>query len=70
MTKIEIITSLDLTDNEIKQAQEVFLALIKTGGIWGVKSGSTNIHYDPEGVFMGIRFDYWPWKRRALDKKP
>lgn len=49
---------------ELNRYLEVMEALIRTGGLSGMKNGSTNIHFDAEGNFMGIRFDYWPWRRR------
>jgi hypothetical protein len=49
---------------ELKIYSEIMEALIKTGGLSGMKNGSTNIHFDASGNFMGIRFDYWPWRRR------
>jgi len=52
------------TPAETKRYLEVMEALIRTGGLSGMKNGSTNIHFDSEGNFMGIRFDYWPWRRR------
>jgi hypothetical protein len=49
---------------ELNRYLEVMEALVRTGGLSGMKNGSTNIHFDAEGNFMGIRFDYWPWRRR------
>lgn len=44
--------------------EEIFAALIQSGGLDGVKGGKTVIHFDGEGVFMGVQLDYWPYKRR------
>jgi hypothetical protein len=44
--------------------QEIFVALIASGGLSGVKGGKTIIHFDAEGIFQGIELDYWPWRRR------
>lgn len=52
------------SEEEVNKYTEIIEALIKTGGLSGMKNGSTNIHFDAEGNFMGIRFDYWPFKRR------
>lgn len=46
--------------------QEIFEALIISGGLTGVKGGSTIIHFDSEGNFMGINLNYWPWRRRKV----
>jgi hypothetical protein len=43
---------------------EIFNALVKSGGLSGVKGGQTIIHFDPEGVFMSIQLSYYPWRRR------
>jgi hypothetical protein len=64
MTKIEINFSDNLTAEEIQKVQEIFIVLLQKGGLLGVKNGSTNIHFDKDGTFQGIQFDYWPWKRR------
>lgn len=44
--------------------KEIFEALIVSGGLSGVKSGQTIIHFDQEGNFMGVQLSYWPWRRR------
>lgn len=49
---------------EIVRYEEIFGALLKVGGLDGVKSGQTIINFDANGVFMGINLNYWPWKRR------
>lgn len=43
---------------------EIFEALIFSGGLTGVKGGSTCIHFDGEGRFMGINLNYWPFRKR------
>jgi hypothetical protein len=43
---------------------EIFTALMKVGGLTGVKNGKTIIHFDHTGTFMGVQLDYWPWRRR------
>ena len=69
MTKFTIETNVDFSLKEISDIEEIFLTLIKTGGLTGVKNGSTIIHFDHEGMFQGVQFDYWPWRRRSRDKK-
>jgi hypothetical protein len=49
---------------DIPRFTEIVTALIRSGGLSGVKSGKTIIHFDPEGNFMGIQLDYFPFKRR------
>lgn len=49
---------------EVEHFKEIFNALLKSGGLSGVRSGRTIIHFDADGTFMGIELDYWPWKRR------
>ena len=51
-------------DSEIKQIDSIFKALITTGGLLGVKNGSTQLHFDAQGNFMRIKLEYFPWKRR------
>lgn len=43
---------------------EIFNALIRSGGLSGVKGGQTIIHFDAEGVFQGVQLSYWPYRRR------
>ena len=52
------------TKEQIARYQEIIGALLQVGGLDGVKSGSTNIQFNPDGVFMGINLNYWPWKRK------
>lgn len=46
------------------QELRVITALLSTGALDGVKGGKTIIHFDDEGTFRGIQFDYWPYKER------
>ena len=59
----------EITPEKLKQFQEVFEALIASGGLTGVKSGKTILHFDADGVFMGVNLDYFPWKRRKIDDR-
>ena len=52
------------SQQEIDKYVEIFLALLKSGGLSGVRGGKTIIHFDAEGTFQGIELDYWPWRRR------
>ena len=52
------------TEEETQRMREIIGVLINTGALSGVKGGQTILHFDNEGVFQGIQFDYWPWKRR------
>lgn len=59
----------NMDDNERRQVVEIMAALIACGGLTGVKSGKTIIHFNADGVFQHIQLDYVPWKRRiALDR--
>ena len=52
------------SNDELMKYTEIVAALISTGGLTGVKGGQTIIHFDADGVFQGIQFSYWPWRRR------
>lgn len=52
------------TNTQIQRYEEILEALLKVGGLDGVKSGQTIINFDANGIFMGINLNYWPWKRR------
>lgn len=43
---------------------EVMLALIKSGGLTGVKGGQTILHFDQDGNFIGVQLSYWPWRKQ------
>lgn len=64
MTKFTVETSVELTPEQILGIQEIFLALIKVGGLTGVRGGKTIIHFDGEGNFQGISLDYMPFRKR------
>ena len=49
---------------EVARYHEILSALISSGGLTGVKGGQTIIHFDAEGVFMGVQLSYFPWRRR------
>lgn len=53
-----------LSATELRKIQEIFEALVTSGGLTGVKGGKTLLHFDAEGVFQGVELDYWPWRRR------
>ena len=54
----------DVDEEQIQKYYEIFLALIKSGGLSGVKNGKTILHFDAEGIFQGVELDYWPWRKR------
>lgn len=64
MTKFIFETNEDFNEKEAAHIKEIFLALIRTGGLMGVRDGQTIIHFDFEGNFRGIELDYWPWRKR------
>ena len=53
------------TDERLAKYIEIFTVLIEKGALDGVRGGSTLIHFDGDGNFMGIQLSYWPWKRRG-----
>jgi hypothetical protein len=63
----KIVIELDCDDEQADKASEIFQALIKSGGLWGVKGGKTILHFDAQGIFQGVELDYWPWRRRSLN---
>lgn len=61
---IEIETKEQYTIAEEAKLNRIFQALIKTGGLIGMRNGSTSIHFDKNANFVGIKHEYWPWKER------
>lgn len=55
----------DLTPQKIRAFTEVFEALIVSGSLSGIKSGSVSLHFDEDGIFKNISHNYAPWKRRS-----
>lgn len=63
--KIELNVNMENVDKvDTIRYEEIFNALIRSGGLSGVKGGKTVIHFDAEGTFMGVQLDYWPFRRR------
>ena len=56
--------TLEIEDEFEERYREIFNALIRSGGLSGVKGGQTIIHFDGDGVFVGVQLSYWPWRRR------
>jgi len=54
----------NLTETQVVKYTEIIQALIRCGGLSGVKRGKTIIHFDEQGNFQGVQLDYWPWKKR------
>lgn len=55
---------IEVEDEHSERFQEIFNALIRSGGLSGVKGGQTIIHFDGEGLFVGVQLSYWPFRRR------
>lgn len=53
-----------LSDNQIEDIQDIFNALVASGGLTGVKGGQTILHFDGDGIFQKIELKYFPWSRR------
>lgn len=51
---------------EVKRFTEIFTALVRSGGLTGVKGGQTILHFDAVGEFQGVQLSYWPWRRRKV----
>jgi len=54
----------EFTPERLKMYEEIITALVSSGGFDGVKGGQTILHFDANGIFMGVQLSYWPWKRR------
>lgn len=63
--KLEITGS---SQEEVRKFTEIFHALIASGGLSGVKGGKTIIHFDDIGNFRGVQLDYWPFRKRNVDR--
>jgi hypothetical protein len=57
----------EFTPERLKTYEEIITAIVSSGGLDGVKGGQTILHFDANGVFMGVQLSYWPWKRRKID---
>ena len=56
-----------LSPQQIADIQEIVSALISSGGLTGVKGGKTLLHFDQNGIFMGVELNYWPYRRRRKE---
>ena len=60
-----ITLTLNVSDRQLSyQEIKIITSLISVGALEGVKGGKTIIHFDDEGKFRGIQYDYWPYKER------
>ncbi len=62
--KTEIIFEID-NEYDAAKIEEIICVLIEKGALIGVKGGQTLIHFDGTGEFMGISFNYWPWRKKS-----
>ena len=56
------------TNEQIEKYKEIFAVLIEKGALDGIRGGSAVIHFDAACTFQGVQLDYWPWRRRKIDK--
>ena len=49
---------------QMERYTEILTILLDKGALDGVKGGSTILHFDGDGRFMGVELDYWPWRRK------
>lgn len=56
--------NLDVSQLDKQRFEEIFTALVQSGGLTGVKGGKTIIHFDQDGTFQKIQLDYYPWQKR------
>lgn len=65
---MQIILNIKNTENvgtvDKERFEEIFNALITSGGLTGVRGGKTIIHFDADGNFMAVQLDYYPYRRR------
>lgn len=57
-----------LSQEDVLKISEIVSALVNSGGLTGVKGGSTIIHFDANGEFMGVQLSYWPFRRRSREQ--
>jgi hypothetical protein len=51
-----------VSEGDVRMFTRIFEALISSGGLTGVKGGSTILHFDGEGKFRGVQLNYWPYR--------
>jgi len=62
--KVEITTTVDVeSEYQADEIALIFKVLIDKGMLTGVRGGQSLIHFDKEGRFQGVSFDYKPWWR-------
>jgi hypothetical protein len=52
----------------ITKYEKIFRILIEKGALDGVKGGSSNIHFDGDGLFQGVQLNYWPYKEGRVSR--
>ena len=58
----ELETEETFTKQEVDKINNIFAALLTTGGLLGMRNGSTSIHFDKNGDFQAVRLDYMAWR--------
>lgn len=56
------------SEEQMIKYQRIIYALLRVGGLDGVKRGRTVIHFNAEGGFAGIQLDYMPWVERGIER--
>lgn len=54
---------------QMERYTRVLFALVRVGGLDGVKRGRTVIHWNAEGNFAGIQLDYMPWIEKDGERR-
>jgi len=54
-----------MSHEDMARVRQILIALVKTGGLFGVKGGQTILHFDETGKFRGVQLNYWPWRDRT-----
>ena len=55
----------EFTKEKKEKIEEIFTALVSSGGLTGVKGGQTIIHFDANGIFQKVELKYFPWVRKS-----
>jgi hypothetical protein len=66
ISKIELKIE-NISKEETFKYQEILSALITSGAL-NLKNGKAILHFDGQGMFMGVQLDYWAFKRKKEDR--
>lgn len=52
-----------ITEEQASKYEKIFYLLVVKGALDGVRNGKVMLHFDGKCEFLGIEFNYFPWRK-------